>query len=343
VSDAFDPGRPSRTTLRPLARSRVPQALALVAGAIVITVAVGVARRGSDERARCGPGFVARGARCVVPSESACPSPLVATPLGCDAPDARVLVPETTLVLGPSDWEAEGRVAPRTVHAGPFRIDAFEVTRGRWAREWASDDAHAGSPSGASPGFDAARAASGISREGAAAFCARRAPGGRLPTEDEWIAAAVAGASAPPRYPWGDTGAVCRRGAWGLAAGPCADASDGPDTVGAHPDGYSALGIHDLAGNVAEWVAGESGGERESGEGNDEAGRGDAAQTGQASSAASGAGRSDARASASGAPGWAKGGSWQTALATELRIWARLEVAPGAHDPRVGFRCVYPA
>jgi formylglycine-generating enzyme len=235
-------------------------AVGVVVVATAATVAAGMALRGDDEGARCGPGFVAQGARCAVVTHDAhdatgveggsCPSPLVPSPLGCDAPDVRVLVPETTLALGPSDWEAEGRVSARTVHAGAFRIDAFEVTVGQWSR---------GSPSrGGAPG-DAARAASGMTRDEAASFCADRAPGGRLPTEDEWIAAAVAGAPSVPRYPWGETGAVCRRAAWGLGAGPCARGADGPDTVGSHPTGDSALGLHDLAGNVAEWVAGRPG------------------------------------------------------------------------------------
>jgi formylglycine-generating enzyme required for sulfatase activity len=264
--------------------------------AIAVTVAMGIARRGDDEGARCGAGFIARGARCLVDPARGCPSPLRPSPLGCDAPDVRVLIPEATIMLGPSDWEAEGRVAPRAIRAGPFRIDAFEVTRGRWG--------------GATPG-DAARAASGMTVDEAAAFCARSAPGGRLPTEDEWIVAAVAGTIPVPRYPWGETGAVCRRAAWGLGRGPCAGAADGPDTVGSHPAGDSALGLHDLAGNVAEWVA-----------------------------AASGAGSS--AAISAGPVAAAKGGSWASDLAADLRIWGRLELPGGARDSRVGLRCVYP-
>lgn len=122
------------------------------------------------------------------------------------------------------------------------------------------------------------------------------------------MAAATAGARRPSRYPWGDTGAVCRRAAWGLLSGPCARGADGPDTVGAHPDGDSPLGIHDLSGNAAEWVA-----------------------------PADAAPRDGARA-----VGVAKGGSWQSALASDLRIWARIELDPGAHDPRIGVRCAYP-
>jgi formylglycine-generating enzyme len=257
-------------------------AAGLVLLSIGVTVAAGVARRRAGEGARCGPGFVVGDARCLPDPAHACPSPLEPSALGCDAPEVRVLVPETTLVLGPSDWEAEGRLTPRTVHAAAFRIDAFEATRGRWG--------------GATAG-DAARAASGMTADEAAAFCARRAPGGRLPTEDEWIVAAAAGTAPAPRYPWGETGAVCRRAAWGLRSGPCAMGAGGPDTVGAHPSGDSALGIHDLAGNVAEWIA----------------------------------------------PGLAaKGGSWSSDLAAELRIWARLDLPSGARDPRVGVRCVYP-
>ena len=99
-------------------------------------------------------------------------------------------------------------------------------------------------------GRDVGRAASYVTLDEARAICA--AHGGRLPTEDEWIVAAAG--DKPRRYPWGDTGAVCRRAAWGLTRGPCANGATGPDTVGAHPDGATPLGIEDLAGNVAEWV-----------------------------------------------------------------------------------------
>jgi hypothetical protein len=39
--------------------------------------------------------------------------------------------------------------------------------------------------------------------------------------------------------------------------------------------------------------------------------------------------------------GAAHGGSWASALATELRTWSRLELAPSKKDPRVGIRCAY--
>jgi formylglycine-generating enzyme required for sulfatase activity len=282
------------------------QRRAIAAAVIVVAatggaLALGVARRGRDEGARCGPGFLARGPRCE--GAGTCAPPLAPRASGCDAPDVRVLVPAASVAVGPSDWEAEGRVLPRSIHVDAFRIDAFEVTRGRWA--------------GGVPTDDAARAASGMTRAEAQAFCQSQGVGGRLPTEDEWIVAAVSAMNPPRRYPWGDTGAVCRRAAWGLKEGPCAHGADGPDTVGAHGDGDSPLGLHDMAGNVAEWVSDDAVSAVVSGEGprNSNLGRT--------------------------APGIAKGGAWSTALAAELRIWARLEVAPESHDSRVGVRCVY--
>jgi formylglycine-generating enzyme required for sulfatase activity len=175
-----------------------------------------VARRsGLREHVSCGPGFYAIGSRCCpgpaadafgcLPSTT-CPAPLVMRSVSCDAPDERIRIPETTLEVGPSDWEAEGRVEARTVHAASFEIDTFEATLGHL------------SPNRRVP--DGARAANGMTRAEAIAYCKTR--GGRLPTEDEWMIAAR-GPSPGHRYPWGDTGAVCRRAAWGLASGPCSN------------------------------------------------------------------------------------------------------------------------
>ncbi len=231
----------------------------IVGLAIVIAVAVAEARSNGDWLARCGRGFLPRTTQCdAQETAGACPEPLVAVGAVCDAPDRRVAVAATSFLLGPSDWEAEGRVRARWIHVEAFRIDAFETTIERWnaardlARAARIDDSGASRPPSNSPS-GGARAASGMSRDEAAAYCASR--GGRLPTEEEWMAAAVSGNRSPPRYPWGDTGAVCRRAAWGLLRGPCGLGGTGPDTVGAHADGDASLGIHDLAGNVAEWVS----------------------------------------------------------------------------------------
>ena len=277
-------------------------AAAIMLAAAGAALALAVTRRG-DDGARCGAGFEARGSRCfpVGGEAGACPAPLAATDHGCDAPDVRVLVPAASVAVGPSDWEAEGRVAARSIRVAAFRIDAFEVTRGRWyGKDWRRG-----------PADDQARAMSGVTRSDAEAFCAGR--GGRLPTEDEWIVAAVSAMNPPRRYPWGDTGAVCRRAAWGLATGPCARGANGPDTVGAHPDGDSPLGVHDLAGNVAEWVSGHVAGDVLSPE---------APRTGTSASPRAAPGRTPSPATSASGPA------------------SKLD--PAARDPRVGFRCAYP-
>jgi len=81
--------------------------------------------------------------------------------------------------------------------------------------------------------------------------------------------------------------------------------------VGSHPDGDSPLGIHDLAGNVAEWVVTTRAGHVA--DPDDDAAR-----------------------------GIAKGGSWASALAAELRIWAKVELDAQSRDGRIGVRCAYP-
>ena len=289
--------------------SRARGAAFALAGLLALAGVV-VAVRTSNDAAPCGDGFTRDGPRCcpsrtgaskrgscAVERGAACPSPLVPTDHGCDAPEHDVVdVPATTVIVGPSDWEAEGRIPPRTAVVARFAIDRFEVTAGRAC-------AHV---EGASfcDASDPSRAASGVSFEQARAYC--RARGGRLPPDDEWLAAA--GGDRPRRYPWGDTGAVCRRAAWGLELGPCGEGATGPDTVGSHPEGATPLGIHDLAGNVAEWV--------------------------------------EAPCPESGAacPRVVRGGAWKTRLATELRTWLRREASAESirgGDATIGFRCAY--
>jgi formylglycine-generating enzyme required for sulfatase activity len=147
--------------------------------------------------------------------------------------------------IGPSDWEVEGRAPARHVHVTSFRIDAFEATVGKWTCSRCVDRFARERAAG-----DTARAAYGIPYDEAVAFCESR--GGRLPTVNEWMAAA-AGADSH-RYPWGESGAVCRRAAYGLLDGPCGRGGTGPDTVGSRPEGATASKIFDLAGNVAEWT-----------------------------------------------------------------------------------------
>lgn len=281
-------------------------AAALAAGAALVAIAAVRGAKDGGDPLRCAEGMAALGARCCGEGQglsggrctgtpSRCGALHEVAPAGC-APidvDGRRAIAGGRLRIGPGDWEAQGVVTPYEAEIGPFEIDTFEVTEARWERcvragACAAEVALSGEPG---------RAVAGVTFDEAAAFC--RFAGGRLPSRDE-LAFAISGEGR--RYPWGDTGVVCRRAAWGLASGPCATGGSGPDTVGAHPGGASRAGVHDLAGNVAEWAAPKDAPE----------------------------GHADVI-----------GGSWADAEAAALRGWNRRTAPRTARDPTIGLRCVY--
>jgi formylglycine-generating enzyme required for sulfatase activity len=138
-----------------------------------------------------------------------------------------------------------------------------------------------------------------ISWAGANAYCA--AQGKRLPTEEEWEFAARSASSS--RFPWGNgEPSSDTRLCWsGIAA------RDGTCAVGSHPQGASAQGVQDLAGNVAEWTSSPY-------------------STHYAWYRTS-------------AEFVHRGGSWSTAQAGRVRAAARGKADPKQRDFDVGFRC----
>jgi hypothetical protein len=153
-----------------------------------------------------------------------------------------------------------------------------------------------------------------VDRDMATAFCAWI--GGALPSEAEWEAAArgpMASEDADWPYPWGDAPAACGRARF-AGCGPA------PQRAGALGDaGASPLGLYDLAGNAAEWVA-------------------DCFHGGYEGAPADGAPWTDA---CDGEGGIARGGGWVDP-ATRLRITDRRSVRPAARLDYVGFRCRLP-
>jgi formylglycine-generating enzyme len=270
-----------------------------------------------DGSVHCGAGFAPRGLRCcpigAAPALGAaedvcgepkdCPQAFQLKDGRCEVPITRVKIAASDLVVGASDWEALGTgdsdagAEGRIVKTAAFEIDRYEITVGQAtcptcaladARRFANDDHY--------------RAMSPMTRDEAQRVCATR--NARLPTEVEWIAAAVSGAGtiSYPRYPWGNTGAVCRRDTWGIVSGPCGQGAIGPDSVASHPDGVTtSTDLHNMSGNVSEWVINPS------------------------------------------TPnmGVVRGGSYASAFAAELRVWARRTLDTQAREPTVGARCVY--
>lgn len=227
--------------------------LMLAAGALAATAWLAARERG--ETSRCPRGLAPMGPRCCAPGQTehggrctgrprSCPLDMQRLDAGCTIRHRVIELAGGTLLLGPSDWEAEGRVEPDRRQVPPFRIDATEVTVARWR---ACADAGACTPiTTPEPG----RPVTGVAPEEAAGFC--RHAGGRLPTGDEWRFAAMGAGGR--RFPWGRTGLVCRRASYGLERGPCAEGATGPELAGARPDGASPEGALDLVGNVAEWT-----------------------------------------------------------------------------------------
>jgi formylglycine-generating enzyme required for sulfatase activity/tRNA A-37 threonylcarbamoyl transferase component Bud32 len=152
-----------------------------------------------------------------------------------------VLIPAGTYVIGNNDEEGS-----RPAHSVPlpaFGIGTHEVTvaeynrfvaTGRVAAPWTTLPA------------DTLLPVSGVRLTEAQNYCAWRHPdGGRLPTEEEWEAAARGFSSR--RYPWGAD--------WNAQGANVGGARTGPVAVGSHPAGRTPDGIHDMIGNVWEWTS----------------------------------------------------------------------------------------
>ena len=83
-----------------------------------------------------------------------------------------------------------------------------------------------------------------VTWNGARAYCSWR--GARLPTEAEWEAAARGREGRI--FPWGSEPPTAQRAVF-------ARRSNETEPVGARPAGATPEGMHDLAGNVAEWTS----------------------------------------------------------------------------------------
>jgi formylglycine-generating enzyme required for sulfatase activity len=135
--------------------------------------------------------------------------------MGRDAPDA----------FPPDDDERPRRV----VALDAFRISRVPVTNRRFHGEGDG------------------RPVTYVTRAEAEAFCERE--GVRLPTEEEWEAAAR---GADDRlWPWGDELPDQSRATFAAGIGS-------PSETGLHPGGASPFGALDMAGNVWEWTSGDA-------------------------------------------------------------------------------------
>ena len=218
----------------------------------VITVAV---RRHSNP-SRCGEGWVAAGPRCCalgqisdsghcVGAASSCPTGFhqPAQAQGCVIDPRRIRIGPVKLSIGPNDWQSE-QVIPIVSNVRGFFVDASEVTHEQWlscaqSKQCRSIEVR-----------ELGQPVTGVTPADAQSYCA--SVKGRLPKLNERMALAAGAESR--RFPWGQTGLVCRRATYGVIVGPCAEHGNQPDIAGIHADGQSPEGVLDLSGNVAELV-----------------------------------------------------------------------------------------
>ena len=194
-------------------------------------------------------------------------------------------------MIGQSEWEATAQTKTRTISVPSFELDRFEVTEHRYKECVGVGRCTKPDRLWREPGLPI----TGVTPEQAASFC--KFVGGRLPNDDEWIFAASG--TDKTRFPWGNTGLVCRRAAFGLVSGPCGSGAEGPELAGMRPGGATASKIHDLSGNVAEWTRDQNGNT------------------------------------------FARGGSFRSRSAGELKAWSGEGKPPLSGSPHIGFRCAY--
>lgn len=227
-----------------------------IAAAALIAIIVRLAQEQRSPPARCPEGSVRLEARCCGLGQElvsghcrgtavACPAGLELDDGACVARPRRIGYAGGSVQFSTVDWQHSDPARPGRFSVGPFSLDATEVTVARFRDCFAKGECPE-PDADAEPG----QPVTGVSPAEAEGFC--RFVGGRLPTAAEWMFAA-AGTTAR-KFPWGNTGLVCRRASYGLVRGPCADGGNLPELAGARPDGQTREGALDLAGNVAEWT-----------------------------------------------------------------------------------------
>lgn len=174
-----------------------------------------------------------------------------------------------------------------------------------------------------------------ITRDEAAGYCI--AQDRNLPTEAQWQLAAEYGHSGA-RYPWGaeppgpelvnacdsscrDLGAQLRQ-QWDVLFFE-SDGYAATAPVGSFKKGYSSLGVQDLAGNVAEWVADEDG----------QYVPGNYVDPMPTTSTRDAADKEYV----------VRGGDWQSSSEYQLMTDVRAEQPAWVREPGIGFRCAHEA
>ena len=176
----------------------------------------------------------------------------VDTEKDCPECPEMVVVPGGSFRMGAGDLSGSNPV--RTVNVSPFAVGKYEVTRGQYAAFVSATDHHAGNQ-WRHPGFAQTddHPVVYISWDDARAYVAwlsrRTGKRYRLLSESEWEYAARAGTTT--RYSFGDSAASLVGNA-NCDESVCKDGYVKTSPVGRFS--ANAFGVHDMHGNVREWV-----------------------------------------------------------------------------------------
>lgn len=168
-----------------------------------------------------------------------------ADPREIDYKGPMVLIPAGEFVMGDDNHNPNEKPAHK-VTLPDYYIDKFEVTNEQY-KKFCTDMKRKcpTNPWWDEKYFDQANMpVVGVDFEDASAYAAWANK--RLPTEEEWEKAAS----------WGPAETTKRTWPWGNSSegGRATLGAEHTTAVGANPNGVSAYGVHDMAGNVLEWV-----------------------------------------------------------------------------------------
>ncbi len=222
-----------------------------------------------------------------------------------------VLVPAGEFTMGSEQGDDDEQPVHR-VGLDSFYLDTFEVTNGRFAKFVAAIQSEPpwGFADQETPVIHAEQPVRWVNWLEALGYCLWA--GKRLPTEAEWEKAARGTDGRP--YPWGNDPPTAAHAVFGLTEG-----AETVSPIGNRNSGSSPYGVHDLAGNLYEWVTDWYD---------------DAFYTQNSPSNPRGPGEGTAKVQ--------RGGSYINSP-YRLRSAFRTKGDPTEHDPHVGFRCAQDA
>ncbi len=157
-------------------------------------------------------------------------------------PAGTALIPAGAFAMG--DDRYDRIIGPaHQVELDAYCIDVTEVTNQAYE---ACVDAGTCEEAPSAPGFGGpTQPVVGVRWDDARDYCDW--VGGSLPTEAQWERAARG--TSGRVYPWGNTDPSCSRAAYKSCR------RESTSAVGTHAEGATPEGVHDLGGNVFEWVA----------------------------------------------------------------------------------------